>query len=62
MKKQLPAKKAIIEDDAYLKRLGKRIKDLRIKKRMLIYTYFTYENNIGRAQYCKLEKAISIRL
>lgn len=61
MKKKVPAKKAVIEDDEYLKRLGKRLKDLRIKKGYTNYEYFAYENNIGRAQYGKYETGGNIQ-
>lgn len=61
MKKKSPVKKVIIEDDEYLKRLGKRLKELRIKKGYTNYEYFAYENNIGRAQYGKYETGGNIQ-
>ncbi|MCC6182589.1 MAG: helix-turn-helix transcriptional regulator [Bacteroidia bacterium] len=61
MKKKLPSKKNIIEEEEYLKRLGKRIKELRIKRGYTNYEYFAYENNIGRTQYGKYETGGNIQ-
>lgn len=61
MKKKTPKKKTDIENDEYLKKLGKRIKDLRIKKGYTNYEYFAFEHNIGRAQYGKYETGGNIQ-
>jgi len=47
--------------DPYLKKLGTRLKQLRIKKGYTNYEYFAYENGIGRAQYGKYETGGNIR-
>lgn len=49
------------EPDIYLKQLGNRLKDLRIKKGYTNYEYFAFENNIGRAQYGKYETGGNIQ-
>ncbi|MBX3164456.1 MAG: helix-turn-helix transcriptional regulator [Bacteroidetes bacterium] len=43
-----------------LKKLGIRIKNLRIKAGFSNYEYFAYENNISRAQYGKYENGSNI--
>lgn len=45
----------------YLIKLGKRLKELRIKKGYTNYEYFAYENEIGRAQYGKYETGGNIQ-
>jgi hypothetical protein len=57
-KKASPKKKASAED---LKKLGKRIKALRIKKGYSSYEYFAYDHNISRAQYGRYEKGEDLR-
>jgi transcriptional regulator with XRE-family HTH domain len=52
------AKKEIQEED--LKKLGERIRSLRIKKGYNNYENFAFENNIARAQYGKYEKGENI--
>jgi hypothetical protein len=47
--------------DVYLKKLGNRLKQLRIKKGYTNYEYFAYEHNIGRAQYGKYETGSNIQ-
>lgn len=44
-----------------LKKLGKRIKQLRIAKGYSSYEYFAYENDISRAQYGRYEKGEDLR-
>ncbi len=44
-----------------IKKLAKRIKELRIKKGYTNYEYFAYDNNIARAQYGKYETGKDIR-
>lgn len=61
MKKKATKKKTEVENDEYLKKLGKRIKDLRIKKGYTNYEYFAFEHNIGRAQYGKYETGGNIQ-
>ena len=41
--------------------LGKRIKELRIKKGFSNYEYFAYEHNFPRAQYGRYEKGEDLR-
>lgn len=55
-----PSKKEWKEND-YLIKLGKRIKELRIKKGYTNYEYFAFENEIGRAQYGKYETGGNIQ-
>lgn len=61
MKKKDNARKNQADTKDYLKALGKRLKDLRIKKGYTNYEYFAYENNIGRAQYGKYETGGNIQ-
>lgn len=44
-----------------LKKLGDRIKQLRIQKGYTSYEYFAYEKNISRAQYGRYEKGEDLR-
>ncbi|MBO9692659.1 helix-turn-helix transcriptional regulator [Chryseobacterium sp.] len=44
-----------------LKKLGKRIKEVRIAKGYSSYEYFAYEHNISRAQYGRYEKGEDLR-
>jgi transcriptional regulator with XRE-family HTH domain len=52
------------EDDIQdtLKKLGKRLKELRIAKGYTNYEYFAFENNISRAQYGRYEQGQDLRL
>ena len=56
-KKSAPEK--IINKDLIL--LGKRIKELRIKKGYSNYEYFAYEHDLPRAQYGRYEKGEDLR-
>jgi len=47
--------------DSSLKKLGKRIKDLRIKKGYSNYENFAFENDIPRAQYGRYENGEDLR-
>lgn len=47
--------------DAYLKKLGQRIKQLRLKKGYTSYEYFAYDHNISRAQFGRYEKGHDLR-
>jgi ribosome-binding protein aMBF1 (putative translation factor) len=44
-----------------LKRLGERIKQLRIEKGYTSYEYFAYEHNISRAQFGRYERGEDLR-
>lgn len=61
MKKKGSAKSKVIENEEYLKLLGKRLKELRIKKGYTNYENFAFENGIGRAQYGKYETGGNIQ-
>lgn len=61
MKKKDNARKNQVDTKDYLEALGKRLKDLRIKRGYTNYEYFAYENNIGRAQYGKYETGGNIQ-
>ncbi len=61
MKKKSSKKKIEIENEEYLKMLGKRIKELRIKKGYTNYEYFAFDKGIGRAQYGKYETGGNIQ-
>ncbi|MBL7936625.1 MAG: helix-turn-helix transcriptional regulator [Bacteroidia bacterium] len=60
VKKQTKKNKPILKEDA-LKKLGERIKELRIKNGYTNYEYFAYEHNISRAQYGRYERGEDIR-
>jgi hypothetical protein len=45
----------------YQKKLGERIKELRIAKGYTSYEYFAYEHNISRAQFGRYEKGQDLR-
>lgn len=61
MKKKGSAKGIVIENEEYLKLLGKRLKELRIKKGYTNYENFAFEHGIGRAQYGKYETGGNIQ-
>lgn len=44
-----------------LKKLGQRIKSLRIQKGYSSYEYFAYEHNISRAQFGRYERGEDLR-
>ena len=50
-----------LNTEAELKKLGKRIKQLRIDKGYSSYEYFAYDNNISRAQFGRYEKGQDLR-
>lgn len=52
--------KTLTKEDS-LKKLGERIKQLRIKSGYTNYEYFAYENDISRAQYGRYERGEDIR-
>lgn len=53
--------KSKLDIDDQLKRLGDRIKSLRIKKGYTSYEYFAYEHNISRAQFGRYEQGQDLR-
>ena len=44
-----------------MKKLGERIKQLRIKAGFTSYEYFAYEHEISRTQYARYEKGQDLR-
>lgn len=58
-KKQPPKKSLNPEDE--LKKLGQRIKQLRIERGYTSYEYFAYDHNIPRAQFGRYEQGKDIR-
>jgi transcriptional regulator with XRE-family HTH domain len=62
VKKQVKAKQQkIYSKEETLKKLGIRIRQLRIKAGHSSYEYFAYENNISRAQFGRYERGEDIR-
>jgi transcriptional regulator with XRE-family HTH domain len=61
MKKKGSAKSKVIENEEYLKLLGKRLKELIIKQGYTNYENFAFEHGIGRAQYGKYETGGNIQ-
>jgi len=57
-KKNLSLEKIVNKD---LEILGKRIRDLRLKKGYSNYEYFAYEHDIPRAQFGRYEKGEDLR-
>jgi transcriptional regulator with XRE-family HTH domain len=51
-----------LEVDDQLKKVGQRIKNLRIKQGYSSYEYFAYEHNISRAQFGRYEQGQDLRL
>ena len=51
-----------LNSDTTLKKLGERIKQLRIKKGYTSYEYFAYEHNISRAQFGRYEQGQDLRI
>jgi hypothetical protein len=51
-----------LDTEEYLKKLGQRIKDLRIKAGYKSYEYFAYEHNISRAQFGRYENGQDLRI
>lgn len=58
--KRTPKQETIYSEEQ-LKRLGERIKDLRLKKGYSSYEYFAYEHNISRAQFGRYEQGQDLR-
>lgn len=59
-KKTNPKKKELDVDNT-LKKLGERIKQLRMNKGYSSYEYFAYDHNISRAQFGRYEKGQDLR-
>lgn len=49
------------DDSITLDQLGKRIKELRIKKGYKSFEIFAYENEISRSQYSRYERGQDLR-
>lgn len=60
-KKSLKKKPVELNPEAELKRLGKRIKELRVKAGYTSYEYFAYEHDIPRAQFGRYEQGKDLR-
>lgn len=57
--KRSPKKELNAEQE--LKKLGERIKQLRIREGFTSYEYFAYEHNISRAQFGRYEQGQDLR-
>jgi len=55
-------KKVKKQEEDYYKRLGSRLKNLRIAKGYTNADYFAYDHNIGRSQYSEYERGKDMRL
>ena len=53
--------KAKLNSDDQLKKIGERIKQLRISRGYTSYEYFAYDNNISRAQFGRYEQGQDLR-
>jgi transcriptional regulator with XRE-family HTH domain len=53
--------KSGVDPDEQLKKLGKRIKQLRISRGYSSYEYFAYDHNISRAQFGRYEQGQDLR-
>ena len=60
-KGKVSSKKHDFKPDTELKKLGRRIKELRIQKGYSSYEYFAYEHNISRAQFGRYEQGQDLR-
>ena len=54
-------KKGQLNPEKEMKKLGDRIKQLRVKAGFTSYQYFAYENEISSSQYFRYEKGNDIR-
>jgi hypothetical protein len=59
--KKSSKKKLELSSEEQLLKMGKRIKDLRIKKGYTSYEYFAYEHEIPRAQFGRYEQGQDLR-
>ena len=55
-------KVSALDKELTLKKLGDRIKQLRIAKGYSSYEYFAYDNNISRAQFGRYEQGQDLRM
>ena len=55
------SKKPTLDPNNELRKLGERIKYLRIKEGYTSYEYFAYEHNISRAQFGRYEQGQDLR-
>lgn len=55
------APKQPLDTEEQLKKLGERIKQLRISKGYTSYEYFAYDHNISRAQFGRYEQGQDLR-
>jgi len=60
--KKSSKKFSYLDSEDQLKKLGARIKALRIKKGYTSYEYFAYEHDISRAQFGRYEQGQDLRL
>jgi transcriptional regulator with XRE-family HTH domain len=58
--KKKKSSKQLTGEDA-LKRLGERIREIRIKRGYTSYEYFAYEHEISRAQFGRYERGEDLR-
>lgn len=61
MKTKKKDKHTVLSTEEALKRLGKRIKQLRIQKGYTSYEYFAYDHDISRAQFGRYENGEDLR-
>lgn len=61
MKKQKKRVAKSLTKEEALKKLGERMKQLRIKKGYTNYEYFAYDHEISRAQYGRYERGDDLR-
>ena len=60
--KKSSKKLLFLDSEDQLKKLGARIKTLRIKNGYTSYEYFAYEHDISRAQFGRYEQGQDLRL
>ena len=60
--KKSSKKSLFLDSEDQLKKLGARIKALRIKNGYTSYEYFAYEHDISRAQFGRYEQGQDLRL
>ncbi len=60
-KKNSKKKPVELDSEQELQKIGKRIKDLRIKAGYTSYEYFAYEHDIPRAQFGRYEQGQDLR-
>ena len=52
----------IKEEDARILKIANKIKELRFQKGYTSHEYFAWDNEIGRAQYWRIEKGANITM